>query len=92
MLPTGVSFCQCRYLQWGFFGYSYGQGGNVRREDANLGVFVAGPLPMPSDIPTTGTATFTGHAIGTVSVNSGTYVAAGGFSNAWNFGARTGTM
>ncbi len=42
-----------------------------------------------SDVPTTGTATYTGHVI--ANVQSAGFVA-GSFSNTVNFGARTGTV
>ncbi|MEO6946749.1 MAG: FecR domain-containing protein [Nitrobacter sp.] len=46
-------------------------------------------VPRISDVPTTGSATYTGHVIATV--NSAGLVA-GGFSNTVDFGARTGAV
>ena len=43
-----------------------------------------------SDVPTTGTATYTGHVI--ANVNSSAGLVAGGFSNTVDFGARTGAV
>jgi hypothetical protein len=38
----------------------------------------------------TGTATYTGHMIGNVQNGNNAYVAAGTYTNQWNFGARNG--
>jgi hypothetical protein len=99
LMPSGVAICACDFMSWGWWG------GEVRFQVAgvsanqrlriHLGQFVVGVLPLASVIPTTGTATYNGHAIGTVA--SGTtaisqYLAGGGYSKSWNFATRTGTV
>ena len=45
-----------------------------------------------ADVPTTGSATYTGHAIADISNNGVQYIAAGTFSNNVNFATRTGQV
>jgi hypothetical protein len=75
--------CQCDYTRWGFW--------LVDSTDPNTDfkVYTGRPVGSPSDVPTTGTATYTGHVVADVS--SAGFVA-GGFSNSVNFGARTGAV
>src|SRR5258708_4809479 len=63
-----------------------------RRDRFNLATWVAGPLPDPATIPQVGTATYSGHAIGSVFNNGAQYVAIGGFQNSYNFATKTGTV
>jgi hypothetical protein len=83
--------CQCDYTRWGFWLVdSSGSGTNNTGSEIALGTWVAGrPVGSISDVPTTGTATYTGHVV--ANVNSAGFVA-GGFSNAVDFGARTGAV
>jgi trimeric autotransporter adhesin len=85
ILPAGVQYCECRYVKWGFFS---ADGNNNFILD--LGTWVAGELPSLPSIPASGTATYTGHAIGSVSNNHQRYVAVGSYSQSWNFATRTG--
>jgi hypothetical protein len=81
--------CQCDYTRWGFWAVS-ASNGNATPDEALIGTWVAGrPVGSISDVPTTGTATYTGHVI--ANVNSAGFVA-GGFSNAVDFGRRTGAV
>ncbi|OJU24151.1 MAG: hypothetical protein BGN91_02775 [Nitrobacter sp. 62-13] len=81
--------CQCDYTRWGFWAVS-ASNGNATPDEALIGTWVAGrPVGSISDVPTTGTATYTGHVI--ANVNSAGFVA-GGFSNAVDFGARSGAV
>jgi hypothetical protein len=84
--------CQCDYTRWGFWAIdsnSTNTRGPTSRETI-LGTWVAGrPVGSISDVPTTGTATYTGHVIANV---NGTGFVAGGFSNAVDFGRRTGAV
>jgi hypothetical protein len=43
-------------------------------------------------MPTTGTATFTGHAIGNVQNGANAYLAAGSFTKVWDFAAMNGNV
>jgi hypothetical protein len=95
-LPEGVSYCQCQFLQWGFWTASLA---NTQRgeQDVGLGTWVAGVLPSIAAVKMmTGTATYDGHIIGTVSnstINNGaSFFAVGGFHDVWNFGTRNGTI
>jgi hypothetical protein len=95
--PSTVTPCQCDYTRWGFWS-SVDQrldihGGRDLFFDAgHLGVWVAGLPARVTDIPTTGSATYTGHTIADISNNGSQYVAAGTFSNTVNFGSRNGIM
>jgi hypothetical protein len=84
--------CQCDYTRWGFWLYqpTSGMSTSAPPTETILGTWVAGrPVGSINDVPMTGTATYTGHVIATV--NSAGLVA-GGFSNAVDFGARTGMV
>jgi hypothetical protein len=54
--------------------------------------WVAGVLPAFIDIPASGTATYNGHAIGTVYNNGARYSAAGNYQQTWNFGTDSGNV
>ncbi|HWK45267.1 MAG TPA: hypothetical protein VNT30_11120 [Stellaceae bacterium] len=103
ILPSGVSYCSCQYAQWGFFGGTIlsPYNSDIRANNITMGLWVAGPLPNTSDIPTSGTATYTGAAIGTVqtvgtiggvSNTLGRYIAVGGLVGTYNFGTKSGTF
>lgn len=84
-----LTACQCDYTRWGFWAVSAANG-NATPDEALIGTWVAGrPVGSVSDVPTTGTATYTGHVV--ANVNSAGFVA-GGFSNAVDFGRRTGAV
>jgi hypothetical protein len=84
-----LTACQCDYTRWGFWAVSAANG-NAAPDETLIGTWVAGrPVGSISDVPTTGTATYTGHVI--ANVNSAGFVA-GGFSNAVDFGQRTGAV
>ena len=93
----GVTPCACEFMTWGWWSgdvnYAssspYNPGG---RDRINLATYVAGTLTSTIQLPTTGTATYTGHAIGNVQNGANAYVAAGTYTNAWNFGAQTGAV
>jgi hypothetical protein len=95
-LPGGVEPCACPWLDWGWWGASYA---NEESGDANtreilvpLGAFVAGELPDLEDIPETGTATYTGHAVANIISGEARYVAAATFENSYDFATRQGTV
>ncbi|HKS89457.1 MAG TPA: hypothetical protein VJR70_08465, partial [Stellaceae bacterium] len=102
ILPSGVSYCQCQFLQWGYWGgdlttANAGGTGLPRVDRGHINTWVAG---MPTAVsPTTGSligappvATYTGHAIGSVFNNGQSYLAAGGFTGTYNFGTQTGSL
>jgi hypothetical protein len=53
--------------------------------------FFMGGTPLVN-LPTTGTGTYTGTAVGGVISSTATYTASGGFSASYNFGTQTGNM
>ncbi|HVV43263.1 MAG TPA: FecR domain-containing protein [Nitrobacter sp.] len=83
--------CQCDYTRWGFWLYqpTSTTSQTAPPTETVIGTWVAGRPVQISDIPTTGTATYTGHVIASIQ-NTG--FAAGGFSNTVNFGTRTGAV
>jgi hypothetical protein len=100
-LPSGVSYCQCQYLQWGYWGGDLRTGNSTastisRVDRGHINTWVAGvPTPL-NDLNTlmgqSATGSYTGHAIGSVFNNGQSYVAAGGFTGSYNFGTQTGTF
>lgn len=88
----GTAFCTCEYTKWGFWGGEVRvPGGDFRRDRIHLANWVAGVLPNIAIVPT-GEATFGGHVIGTAQNNGAMYVATGSFTNAYNFGTRSGNF
>ena len=90
--PAGVSFCACQFSVTGFFG-----GNLIASPDRriHLATFVQGPQAFAADVATlVGTATFTGHAIGTVEkgVAPNVFLAVGQFVMVYDFSSDTGTM
>ena len=80
-----------KHLKWGyFFGDTLTK--SEQLQHVHLGSWVAGKVPKPGDLPSTGTATYTGHAIGNVFNGGSRYTAVGSVENTWNFGTRRGTM
>jgi hypothetical protein len=93
---VGTTFCQCEYTKWGLWVAETSRpgqdpnGGPVRDLVENF--WVAGRLANDVDIPSTGTATYTGHAIGHIQNGGRSYVSAGAFQNVVNFGSKTGAV
>lgn len=89
----GTKFCECEFTRWGLWdsdGRRNSNSGTIR--DYGEFFWVAGQLPNMTDVPTTGTATYVGHAIANISAGQGNYSAAGAFRNVVDFGARTGQV
>ncbi len=89
--------CACESTQWGFWSSFNGatNNGQLTFEDQGaLLLWVAGNPTTTGSLPATGTATYTGHAIANIANGTGglTYLAAGTFSAAVNFGARNGAI
>ena len=99
LLPAGVSYCQCQYLQWGYWGGDI-RGGttaeNTVRERAHINTWVAGPLTPATEINALAmqkaTGNYSGHLIGSVFNNGAQYLAAGGLQAAYNFGTQMGSF
>jgi len=92
ILPSGVTACECAFMQWGFWGADIVNPDTSVRERIHLGQFVAGDLASAAEIAAlSGTATYTGHAVADV-INAGQlYKAGGGFTLSYSFGPKTGT-
>lgn len=98
---SGVTPCTCAFMQWGWWGSQTefrdpSLPGGERRDIVHLGTFATGDIPTLSQLPTVGTGTFTGHAIGNVAAATGAgtaqYIAAGSMALEYDFGARTGVL
>lgn len=92
---VGTQFCQCEYTKWGLWAAETTRGAsNSSSVRDTLEMFwVAGKLPgSASDVPTTGSATYVGHAIANINSGGQSYVAAGQFQNNVNFGTRVGNV
>lgn len=73
---------------WSYDNARSNSDGSEERDRMHTGWWLAGRLSDPVQIPTTGTATYNGHMVGTVK-NSSTgaeYIAASGFQYVANFG------
>ena len=90
-LPSGVSFCECEFLEWGYWtAEAKDVSNNVDR--FHLATWVAGVLPATVDMPTSGTASYLGHLNGSVDNNGVRYQAVGKFQNSWDFGSQSGSI
>lgn len=92
---VGTQFCQCDYTKWGLWAAETTRNstsGAPIRDSAEM-FWVAGRMPGSStDVPTVGSATYTGHAIANINNNGQSYVAAGQFQNTVNFATRVGNV
>ncbi|SAL28244.1 FecR domain-containing protein [Caballeronia humi] len=89
-LPNGHPIPNYQYLQWGFLlGDTAGTAG-VDLEHLHMGTWIAGRAA--DQLPTTGSATYSGHAIGNVASGGALYTAVGSYDNTWNFAQRNGTV
>jgi trimeric autotransporter adhesin len=93
ILPSGVTPCACQYLQWGYWTGTVAETNSsntaVNRYDVGY-TWMAGQPTVT--MPTTGTGTYSGAAIGTVNNNGAAYLAGGGFSQTYNFSSNTGNV
>jgi hypothetical protein len=91
-----VTPCRCEYTQWGFWSadtFRTDNANNIAYSDkGNLLFWVAGIPANAADIPTTGSATYSGHAIADISNNTSQYISAGSFTNTVNFATRMGQV
>jgi hypothetical protein len=96
---TGASYCQCQYLQWGYWGgdITSPSGSSMPRIDrGGINFWVAGPVTPLADINTlamqSARGDYTGHMIGSVFNNGQQYVAAGGVAATYFFATQTGSF
>lgn len=99
LLPPGVQYCQCQYLQWGDWGGDIRGGttdNNTLRERAHINFWVAGVPTSAADISALQaanfTGTYTGALTGAVFNNGAQYLAAGGLKATYAFGTQTGSF
>lgn len=87
---TSSAICHaCEFMTWGWWGSNvYGE----INYSVHLGNWIIGKQPENSAIPTSGTATYNGNAVGTVINGSAQYIATGAMTSTMNFGTRTGTV
>ena len=94
---SGVTPCACDFLSWGIWGGDIRYNANSvynpnGRDRLNFASFVAGTTTPLSQLPNTGSATYSGHAFGNVRNGAQSYVAAGTYTNNWNFASQTGAV
>ena len=95
LIQPGAQYCACEFMSWGYWQgeVQHTTGPRAGEYDrVHIGTWVAGTQTDLVDIPMSGTATYTGHAIGNVSNNGASYVAVGEFRQVWNFGTRAGAV
>jgi trimeric autotransporter adhesin len=101
LLPSGASYCQCQYLQWGYWGgditTANPNGGAAPRIDrGNINFWTAGQITPAADINKLAAqgavGNYSGHMIGSVFNNGAQYVAAGGVAATYNFGTQAGSF
>jgi hypothetical protein len=90
------AFCQeCAFLQWGAWGTrvtSDDHAGRSTTKDVQLGWWITGKIPNAGELPTEGSATYEGDAIGNVNNNGEQYVATGDLDMSWDFRKRSGLL
>jgi trimeric autotransporter adhesin len=101
LLPAGASYCQCQFLQWGYWGgdlttANSSNPATPRIDRGGINTWVAGVATPQSNlnslISQSATASYSGHAIGSVFNNGASYLAAGGFNGTYNFGTQIGQV
>jgi trimeric autotransporter adhesin len=91
-ITTSSEICSsCEFMTWGWWGQAEGPDSAA---SVHLGNWIIGDTPDDVEVQQVGgTATYTGHAVGTVLTSAGSqYVATGDLSSTMNFGNRTGTV
>jgi hypothetical protein len=95
LLPSGASYCQCQYLQWGYWGGDLVTGtqtdNTIQRVDrGHINFWAAGVPTAVTDLNTLAAqgavGTYSGHAVGAVYNNGANYLAGGAFNASYNFG------
>ena len=104
LLPANTSYCQCQYLQWGYWGGDISaappSGGSMPRIDrSGINFWVAGQPTPSTDINMLASqgavGSYTGHLIGSVfrgGSQPAQYLAAGGLSAMYAFATRSGAF
>lgn len=96
-----VTPCNCNYMNWGWWGTQTqfvddSLPGGSRTDFVHLGTWATGDIPAAAELPTSGSGTFRGHAIGNVarSTEGGVaqYIAVGNLAMTYDFGERSGLL
>ncbi|WP_190236140.1 FecR domain-containing protein [Allorhizobium terrae] len=87
---TSSELCNCSYLTWGWWGEADTGDGSII--SGHLGNWIIGDVTANVDLPSSGTATYSGNAVGTVVSGSSQYIATGQLSATVDFAARNGTV
>lgn len=87
---TSSELCNCDYMSWGWWGKADTGDGSI--ESAHMGNWVIGDVTANVDMPASGTATYSGHAVGSVVDGANQYIATGAMSATMDFSARTGNV
>ena len=91
-LPPGAAWCDCGHTEWGWWGGELANAADTAQYRSHLAAFVAGMLPGSLDIPTSGSASYSGHLVGPVTNRGNIYIAAGTFDKTWSFATRSGIV
>lgn len=87
---TTAAICNnCDFMTWGWWGKASGPESFY---SVHLGNWIIGKQPENSALPTSGTATYNGNAVGTVLNDGAQYIATGTMTSTMNFGTRSGTV
>jgi hypothetical protein len=86
------TLCVCEFVTWGVWQATLEAPSTQKSLDVPLALWVAGKLPNVTDPSPTGTATFSGTALGLVQNQSQSYAATGAFTNVYSFTNRTGNV
>jgi hypothetical protein len=94
-MPPGVTPCACQYLQWGYWTGAINTPNSsltadLRFDVSSINTWIAGQPTV--NMPTSGTASFNGAAVGTVYNAGNNYLAAGSFNQTYNFANNTGMV
>ncbi|KQT85747.1 FecR domain-containing protein [Aurantimonas sp. Leaf443] len=92
----GKTLCECRFLEWGFWGMQaeFRRQSGTTQVGFHMGAFVTGDITAAADLaPLAGTtATYAGHAVGSVRSAGATYLAAGQMAASIDLGSRNGRV
>lgn len=87
---TSSQLCTCSYLSWGWWGEADAADSQIT--SAHMGNWVIGDVTDNIDMPSSGSATYTGHAVGTVLDGANQYIATGDMAASMDFSSRTGSV
>ncbi|MBE7198970.1 MAG: FecR domain-containing protein [Parafilimonas terrae] len=82
-----VQFCQCEYTRWGFWSEETNRPGYADR--IHLGTWVSGTATAATDMPVSGTATYTGHVMAAMRSGGSEFVAGSNMTNVANFATQS---